>query len=649
MGLGEAVVSGAVTPDTLVAQKATGRVLHRETAEKSLMTVRTEQGTSEVPVPDSRKKKAVLTEAQTKELAQLGVKIEQIYQTPMDVEWALAGERFFILQARPITALPPEWEIDPTANYSRSSLAEHIPSPVTPLFATLGLEIAEGATLRMWEGLVGPECHALVPDGGVFQALNGYVYQAFRLRGKAMWKVTQMTLAQLGPTIRHGLERWRAARQEFSAVVAEWEQRPVEPLSPTQLLEGVRAIFSAACHYYTEIQTSLPAASTSEFLFTGLYNRLIRRKQDPPASTFLFGFETVALQAEKSLFDLARWAAANPPLAEYLRQADSKMLTVDFTQPTPPEALPKEVWAEWRSRFQRHLDEFGRTAYEFDFSNPTPSETPGPMLDAIKAFLSGKAESPYQRQRGIVEKRELATQAILERTGWPRRGWFLKMLRWAQDNGPMREDSIFDMGMGHPYIRSMLGELGRRFAAGGAIAQPEDIYWLEKSEVEDLTATLESGRPLPDLAGNIPARKEQWQASLKVIPPVMLPEKSRLAVLFQGSEAEKKDGKVVLKGVGTSGGLVRAPACLVFGPEDFGKLKTGDVLVAITTTPAWTPLFARASAVVTDIGGPLSHSSIVAREYGIPAVMAARSATRSIHTGQMVTVDGGAGTVTLEE
>jgi pyruvate,water dikinase len=87
---------------------------------------------------------------------------------------------------------------------------------------------------------------------------------------------------------------------------------------------------------------------------------------------------------------------------------------------------------------------------------------------------------------------------------------------------------------------------------------------------------------------------------------------------------------------------------VVFGPEDFKKIRPGDVLVAVTTTPAWTPLFAVASAVVTDIGGPLSHSSIVAREYGIPAVMAVRSATRTIQSGQMITVDGAAGTVTLE-
>jgi pyruvate,water dikinase len=103
-----------------------------------------------------------------------------------------------------------------------------------------------------------------------------------------------------------------------------------------------------------------------------------------------------------------------------------------------------------------------------------------------------------------------------------------------------------------------------------------------------------------------------------------------------------------LKGVPTSGGKVTARACVLHGPEDFHRMTPGAVLVAGTTTPAWTPLFAMASAVVTDIGGPLSHGSIVAREYGIPAVMGVGVATRRIRDGQTITVDGSAGLVILE-
>jgi pyruvate,water dikinase len=116
--------------------------------------------------------------------------------------------------------------------------------------------------------------------------------------------------------------------------------------------------------------------------------------------------------------------------------------------------------------------------------------------------------------------------------------------------------------------------------------------------------------------------------------------------VFAAVSEEAQSGDT-LRGVPASPGNVTAPACVLLGPEDFDQMRPGGVLVAGTTTPAWTPLFAMASAVVTDIGGPLSHGSIVAREYGIPAVMGTGIATKRIRTGETITVDGRAGTVTL--
>ena len=103
----------------------------------------------------------------------------------------------------------------------------------------------------------------------------------------------------------------------------------------------------------------------------------------------------------------------------------------------------------------------------------------------------------------------------------------------------------------------------------------------------------------------------------------------------------------IIKGIGASPGRVTGPACVIHGPEEFDQMKPGDILIAKITTPAWTPLFALASGIVTDVGGPLSHSSIVAREYGVPAVLGTGVATNRIHSGQLITVDGDAGIVTL--
>jgi len=211
----------------------------------------------------------------------------------------------------------------------------------------------------------------------------------------------------------------------------------------------------------------------------------------------------------------------------------------------------------------------------------------------------------------------------------------------------MRENAIYLMGMGHPLIRRMFQEISVRLIRGGAISQQDDIYWLKKMELEVLIVQLDKNMPLSDMSGAIPARKEELKKYRGYVPPSKLPEKNEKTILH--APQKLKDGKILLKGIGTSAGIVTAPACVLGSPADFESFEPGSVLVAVTTTPAWTPLFSLASAIVTDIGGPLSHSSIVAREYGIPAVMATHTATRTIRSGQMVTVDGSAGTVTLSE
>ena len=655
-GLGEAVVGGAVTPDTIVVNKVNGVLAQRETADKLVMTVRTENGTEEQATPPQLRQKAVLTDEQAVELMNYGVEIERLYGLPMDIEWTLAQGQFAIVQARPITALPEEvahipteWHLpDPKAHYARGSLAEHTPSPVSPLFATLGLRLANEATNRLWRDFMDVDPTIMFVGDSFYMPINSYIYGGFRFSWKAIWIMLKVSFTQLGSMMRGTVARWQEAHEVLVDTVAVWEKEEIATFSPAELLESVRTVFAAAVKYYTVIQSTLPAASMSEVFFSRFYNGFVKRKSDPEFTALLFGFETMPMRAEKSLFDIATWLKEQPVLAAYTLQTATETLIADYKRETPPTGIPIELWVQWQAQLHEHFDTFGRTAYEFDFINPTPAEAPSPQFEAIKLFLEGKAASPYVRQETAVTQREQATQAILSRIGWPRKKWFTKLLRWAQETGAIREDSIADMGTGHPLIRRLFAELGNRFVAGGAIKDADDIYWLEEHEVEELVTALEKEQSLPSFVQNIPIRKAEWRAALQLTPPVALPQKSFILKLIGGSEAKEKDGKLVLKGLGTGTGQVKAPACVLHGPEDFPKMKPGDVLVATTTTPAWTPLFAMAAAVVTDIGGPLSHSSIVAREYGIPAVMAARNATRHIHSGQMIVVDGTAGTVTLE-
>lgn len=412
-------------------------------------------------------------------------------------------------------------------------------------------------------------------------------------------------------------------------------------------MEGIQTVFYAACVYFTRIQLTLPAASLSETLFTKLFQGSVRRAGITDTSVFLQGFDTIALQAEKNLWCISEWIKQNSALHLYLQNNQATKIAEDVTCSVLPKGISQEVWTEWKNRIDQYFKEFGCTAYDYDFAYATPQESFTPTLESMKLFVDGKGESPFIRQATLAKRREQAEEKILQQISGPRKKLFLMLRHWAQETAPMRETAIYLMGMGHPLIRRMFQELSKRLLHGGAISQLDDIYWITKSELEALIMQLDKNMPLSDMSGKIPARKAEFKKQQAYVPPSMLPEKTRKPAAR--TPQMRKYGKIVLTGIGTSTGVVTAPACVLNSPADFDKFQAGNVLVAVTTTPAWTPLFASASAIVTDIGGPLSHSSIVDREYGIPAVMATHVATRTIQSGQMITVDGATGAVTFEE
>jgi len=644
-GLGEALVSGAVTPDTLTVEKTTGKIISRVTAEKQIMTVRAETGVRQGPVPENQKKKVVLNEAQAAGLAKLGLEIEKLYEMPMDIEWTLTAGKFAILQARPITTLleappselPLEWLLSrPHTIAARLSFVEFMPDAVPPLFATLAVPIATQATTKMMAEVLEFRGEA----GYYFEVINNYVYSCLNTRTILQYGVKGI----LGTSkiMRYGKARREEVQVNSRAAANKWQQVDLAMLPAVELVAGVRELFGLTADYFTVAQSGpIPLSTMSEALFTRFYNALVKRKSDPGAATFLLGLENLPLQAEQELFDLAQWAQGQADLADYLRQTPTQFVR-GALQADP---VPAPLAGQFAARFAAHLAAFGYVVYDLDFSKPVPADDPVPTLDTLKVYLAGQGSNPHTRLRIQAEQRRQAEQTITLRLDPLRRKWFRKLLKSAQDCAPGRENAIADLGLTYPQIRRLLRELGRRLVAGGALAQPDDVYWLEAREVDRLATFLDKDEPLTNYATSVAARQAHLQRARQVTPPPALPEKSWFASLMP----HKKSAGSSLKGYGASAGQVTAPACVLRGPEDFAQMHPGDVIVAVTTTPAWTPLFAMASAVVTDIGGPLSHSSIVAREYGIPAVMGTGVATRRIHTGQVITVDGSKGFVMLKE
>jgi rifampicin phosphotransferase len=657
-GLGESVVSGSVTPDSIVVERGSGRVLSRDTANKEVMSVYAEGGTAQKSVPEALQRQPVLDDEAAATLTRFGATIEHEYGTPQDIEWALVGGEFFIVQSRPITALPEpmadpptDWSVPvPKGTYWRASIVEQMPDPLSPLFADLASASVPRSLDKLMEELFGS---SVFREGDLsFPTVNGYAYYYYSLG--AFWRLLARSPAafRLLMESREGgaVVRWREyARPRYARTVEDWEANSPDDLQANELLAGARELLDAGTEYYTSVQTIIPLAYLSEALFTTFYNRLLRREGDPPAQTFLLGFESMPIRAEKSLYDLATWSREHPDLARTLAGTSSERILDLLGAEVPPSGVDSEVWRQWRSRFQSHLDRYGHAVYNLDFVYPVPADDPTPLFDTLRFYLRGEGQNPHERQRGTAARREEATRVVLERLDAPRGNLFSRLLEWAQSVAPVREDALADVGLAWPVMRRMLLELGHRLVEAGAVEKQADVFWLRWDELEDTAGSLDAGETqLASLAEPVEQRKMLWRGQRRVTPPQLLPRGMWLEVFerLMPAASEEQTGDTI-KGVAASGGQVTAPARVLSGPEDFGQMQPGEVLVAGITTPAWTSLFAIASAVVTDVGGPLSHSSIVAREYDIPAVLGTGVATRRIRSGQSVQVDGDAGTVTL--
>lgn len=668
-GLGEAIVGGLVTPDTIVVDKASRKLVTQEINEKDVMTVQTPEGTHEEPVPADRRKQPVLSTDQAAELARVGVHIEELYGQPMDIEWVLHKGQIFVVQARPVTALPEpldttpiEWKLaDPKGQYMRASVIELMPDPLSPLFATLGLPAWNNAMrgLIRTPGIANVGNRKLVEifDEYTLMTINDYAYYDLTSMRKNPGKLVVLVpnfVPMMKFLIKAAKQRWEKEHGSYIDLVERWKEIDLATASAGYLFNGVSVITNEAAKYYLTIQSGiLPAAYMSELFFTIVYNKLIKRHGDPPAPTFVLGYDSEPIRAEQSLYDLAQWVRTKPELEKALQEMSGPRFEKVYRAEQMAGA-DQEVWSELRQRFTSHLTHYGHTIYDLDFAKPLPVDDPAALFETLKFFLSGKATNPKVRQEQAATKREQAKQEILARLGNGLRArMFKRMVNWAQDMAPLREDALADVGLGWPIVRRMLRELGRRLVETGSVDTQDDIFWLNVDEVQEAVRALDEGQTPTQYQDQIAERRAKWKREQKVNPPVALPIKGGTRFLgidfkeMMPARTEQVAGNV-LKGIGASAGKVTGVARVIHGSDEFAQMQHGDILVARITTPAWTPLFALAAGVVTDVGGPLSHSSIVAREYHIPAVLGTGFATERLQSGQTITVDGDAGAVKIE-
>jgi pyruvate,water dikinase len=591
-----------------------------------------------------------MNEAQVVELVNIARRIESYYGSPQDIEWCHAEDKFYVVQSRPITALP-ETPIDwtppnPKGVYMRTSVVDLMPGPLSPLYITWAFPVLKDQMkplgVRLGMGLP-------VLQEDYYIAINRYAYMNAAFPAKAWWWIITGMLPAYPKLLRRMVPIWRdELHPEYQAAVAKYQAKDLEKMSAGELWRDAHEILTAAMYYAAGLLfATMGASAGSEGLLTRVYNKFAKQEGDPEANTLLMGWDNIPVRVEKSLYDLAMWIREDEKLAGYILDTSSHSLVVNFEN---FDTVPVPLFSEFTSRFKMHLEKFGHLVFQMDFAEPLPRDHPEMLLETIKMYLRGQGVNPHERQKASEAKRIQTAETMRNRLKGFKRWAFIKALNWGQSLAEVREDALAEIGLGYPILRAMLRELGSRFVKAGVIQRADDIYWLEKDEVDACVRSLEHGAELENLSARVEERKAFNRKAGQETPPPMMPMKKKYmgidtAVWLAESESNRTGN--IIKGVPTSAGKVKAPARVLRDPEDFDKMRLGDVLVAGTTTPAWTPLFAMASAVVTDIGGPLSHGSIVAREYGIPAVMGTGVATKRIQDGQIITVDGGAGTVTI--
>jgi rifampicin phosphotransferase len=552
-----------------------------------------------------RSSEDAITAEQAAAVADLARSAAAHFGRPQDVEWAFAGGELYVLQSRPMTALPSpvDWTAPrvsglhpPGPSYWMRNLrlGEWLSEPVTPLF--------EDWLLKLISRGFGRGTHA---DSGLLTGLryavvNGWFYStpepdlrlgnllaAIFTRPISIFRFASSIIKQTGdPEL--------AERRFFARVVRRWREQ------------------------------TLPQ-------YRQLVNESSAQLESAPLADVVAIVDRVGEAAGEQLWALAIGGGSawkiEVALGRFYRQylapqveIDVRVLLAGLSASEPALLTHAVLSADW---YWPTLGESGR---------------------------SGPADQMKQRRRELIERREAAQmacrQALKDRPELLRR--FEVLLELAQRYARLREEQASLLTLGWPVLRKCVTRLGTAAVASGAIDREEDAFFLSLAElIGSVTGTAKEA-----LQARVRERRDDWERCRRLTPPLALGTMPKLLERMLGSlevlRTERVAPEGALRGEPASPGRASGRVRVIRGPSDFDKFQQDEVLVAQLTAPAWTPLFARAAAVVTDGGSLAAHASLVAREYGIPAVVATGDATTRLSDGQLVTVDGSAGLVEIQ-
>jgi pyruvate,water dikinase len=673
-GLGEAVVSGRVTPDRYVIDAHQCRVLTRDVANQSVVLVAGDGGgvREEALAPD-RQDRAVLSDSQLLELVDLGYRVQAIYGYPQDIEWALADGGFVLLQTRPLTS----FSFDPSlGQWTSGNYREVLPGFASPLAMSLSLEHDYGRSLaeffrdiKMGEAPPGtvwgrPFFGRAYWNVGITKQLAaripGFKERVFdqTVGIEPTYQGDGMTTSWNPHTILWALPILFALHDQFKNGWCEaraYRDRFLNGIEPALAAVDPAALSFADLAGYCRHMAELHWEANSTAIRVSLlstqaqdeFEPMVRRLNAtlPPEGRVAEGDLITGLsdvrtaQPTLELWELARAGLVDPHVAEAVIRGE-------------PEGIPERLQATaagcafW-AKVQTYVARYHYMApIDEDLSQPRWDEDASFMLSTLQAYArADESMDPARRleaQRQVRRSTERHVLKILSR-GW-RHLWpfgrrsFIKQLRLVRRYVWWREETRVIASRAFYQCRRFYKELGHRWAEQGVLEQLEHIFHLRWPSIR---AVLDGEAPGDGLREEV-ARYLRLKTCYRNFEPP--------SVIGVGASMHKpvlRPGQRVLQGVPCSSGRVEGVARVVETLEEARALERGEILVARYTNPGWTPLFNLAGGVVIEEGGLLSHGAVVAREYGIPAVLRIQGATKILHTGQHLRIDGSVGTVEI--
>jgi rifampicin phosphotransferase len=635
-GLGDRLVSGEATPDDWVIRG------------HDVTCLRSPEG--------------ALDHEQAREIAELAKAVEQLFGSPQDIEWALADGQVFVLQARAITALPVAPDLDLPSEGFWSKDTGHFPLPLTPFGASVylpaysdamppGAELG-GMTAGLEQRSLGGEVYARrIPVGGKDRPAPPWwvTWLAFRVtpQGRRRARAARTALASGLPQriLEHWEGEWRPA---FASEFRQLQGVDLESLGDEALLEHLDRAKDmlrrgADLHFRLVAPYALGLYQLAEVCQELLGWDAVQ------ALALLSGTSVASSEPGRELRALAQRIAADPAALQALTEPGGERLAgLRRSAPWAAEALDD------------YLERYGHRTVNYDPGEPTWFERPETVARLV-AEQAGRAGVDPDQMGGQPDALAEA-RAELAGRNQEDRARFEATLAYAGRAYAHREDNIVWLdNQPSALLRYCAVEIGRRLVERGDLTREADAVFLEEPELraaltradkEDLRGLVArrkaerawvSAHPGPPSYGPRPGRPPEQSA----LPPALRLVNAALAHMMQlgPTRSTREAASNELRGVPGSPGHHSGAVRVVRDESEFAKLGQGDVLVAPVTSPQWSVLFLKAGAVVTDGGGMLSHTAVVAREYGIPAVLATHEATRRLRDGDLVSVDGTVGIV----